>query len=154
MSVRHYTHEEETILVLLHESEKKKINIIFWSYHSLQVGQIKKRFLGWLDFCFIVTAMLFFLFCRGHANTLWKSSGFNSKECRTCWSCEPRSVLCFPLVLKSRLPAEGSDWPHPRRALPGPQCSVIPAVLPLKRKTAFIWLPNHHTPNDELNSSF
>lgn len=46
MSVTHYTHEEQTILVLFNESEGKKINIIFWSYYSLQVGQLKKDPLG------------------------------------------------------------------------------------------------------------
>lgn len=49
MSVRHHTHEEEAILVLLHESEKK-ISVIFWNYHSLQVGQIKKDSQGdWIS---------------------------------------------------------------------------------------------------------
>ena len=126
-------------------SQRKKNQCYFLELSFIPSGSNKKGFPGWLDFCFTVTAMLFFLRCRGHADTLWKSSGFDIKDWRTCWSCEPSSALCFPLTRKSRLPNEGSEWPHPSGVLPGPPCSVILTVLTLKRKTAFIWLPKHHT---------
>lgn len=73
-------------------------------------------------------------------NTLWELLGSiaSNKGFARVVNLSLGLVFCFPLLMKSRLPDNGSEWLHLSGMLPGCQCSVILTILTFKRKIHFI----------------